>query len=80
MKHKGKNQLSLEGAVHAARIYHGSESYTSIRNQQRLYTKMMQAIARAARTLEMDETSVAIEIGAEAARRGPIRPIPGKDF
>lgn len=63
-----------------AQLYHGSSGYTNLRDQQRLYTRMQNAIIARAKKQGWDPTEYATVIHNEAERRGAIRPTPAKDF
>ena len=68
----------VEAAVHAARLYIGSDQFSPIRDQQKLYSRMQKKIAAVAKKRGMDEHVVSTQITSEAKRRGGIRPLPGK--
>lgn len=69
-----------EKAVHAARLYHGSMTTTTVRQQQKLYDRYMKACHRLAKDFGMDLVNVVEQVGAEASRRGALTPVPGKDI
>jgi hypothetical protein len=68
----------IENAVKAARLYAGATA-CDIRQAQRLYDRMRKATDRVAKARNMDPASALEQICAEAARRGAITPMPGKD-
>lgn len=70
----------IEAAVKAAQLYAGCGAIVRIRDAQKLYNRMRKAIQRVADTRGMDFNNVHDQITAEAAKRGPICPIPGKDI
>jgi len=69
----------IEAAVRATRLYLGSTS-CRMRDQQRLYERMNRLIDGLAERTGMEPSGVRFQIGTEANRRGPIAPIPGKDY
>lgn len=75
-----KTPRDIEAAVHAARLYIGSDGTARIRDQQRLYAAMQRKIAAVAKRRGMDETDASEQITAKARELGPITPTPGKDF
>lgn len=73
------NKKILDSAVQAGRLYAGSVSTTSIRNQQKLYTRFMEKCARVSKLSGLDLDSVIEQIGSRVSSLGPLTPIPGKD-
>jgi hypothetical protein len=69
----------LEAAVKAAQLYHGSTA-CNVRDAQKLYTRMQKACDRVAKACGNTFENVMQQVGAEASRRGPITPTPGKDI
>jgi hypothetical protein len=68
----------LTTAVQAMRLYLGGVDFASVRDQQRLYNRMISAIERVARATGMDAADVQRQVEAEARRQGVIRPMPGQ--
>lgn len=79
MTPKRPPKAMLERAVKAAQLYCGSGSALGIRDQQRLYARMLTAAKRVADRAGIDVGSAAEQIAREAKRRGCITPTPGKD-
>jgi hypothetical protein len=69
----------IEKAVIATQLYMGSEGL-SVRIQDRFYQRMQRAIQSLAKKRELTLQHAHDEITREAARRGQIRPKPGKDY
>jgi hypothetical protein len=69
----------LARAVRAAQLYCGSGQTLGIRDQRRLYNRMMAAAKRVADRAGIDVGAAAEQIAREAKRRGCITPTPGKD-
>lgn len=70
----------IEKAVRTAQIYAGCLGRVSIKQAQRLYERMIKAAMSIAKKRGMSPDDVLRQIGEEAARRGPICPIPGRDI
>jgi hypothetical protein len=70
----------IECAVKAAQLYAGKGLRIRISDEQKLYARMMKAIANVAKKRGMDEGDAYRQITAEARRRGGITPMPGKDI
>lgn len=75
-----KAAKDITAAVHAARLYIGSDATTLLRDQQKLYNSMMKKIAAVAQRRNMDEYSAYEQIIDAAKSLGGIRPIPGRDI
>lgn len=73
-----KPPKDVEAAVHAAQLYIGSDQFSPVRDQQKLYNQMQKKIAAVAKKRGMAEHIVGEQITAEAKRRGGLRPLPGK--
>jgi hypothetical protein len=76
---KKPSKKTLDAAVDAARLYHGSTG-APLRAQQRLYEQMRRKCANIAKNLGVDEFDVRSQVQDEARRRGSIVPRPGKDY
>ena len=70
----------LEKAVHYAQLYAGCLGNTSIKDAQRLYTRMIRSANAVAKRRGMSANDVLQQIAGEAARRGPKCPRPAKDY
>lgn len=69
----------LESAVKAMQLYHGSTT-ASIRDQTKLERQARNKVRAIAKSKGMAEYDVFDQISREAIRRGPLTPIPGKDY
>lgn len=76
-RRKRRITKAVARAVHLARLYAGSLA-TPIRVQQRLYQRMRTASLAVARATGVEDAPS--QISAEAARLGPLTPMPGKDY
>ena len=70
----------LDAAVRAARLYAGSDGKVRARDAEKLYRRMMRAVATVARAADMAEADVLEQIMDRALGLGPIIPIPGRDI
>jgi len=69
----------IEKAVKAVQLYAGCPD-VRIKDQQKLYSRMNKAIERVATKRGMSSQDAHDQIVREAARRGRIVPLPGKDI
>lgn len=72
-------KAKVEAAVKAVQLYAGSTS-CRIHDSQRLFTRMHAKIDAVVKATGMDRDDAHAQIAAEARRRGPICPMPGKDI
>lgn len=70
----------IEAAVKAAQLYAGCGAVVRIRDAQKLYNRLQKAVEKVAKARGMDFLNAHEQITAEASRRGPICPTPGKDI
>ena len=70
----------IDDDVKAFQLHAGADGFCSMRDQQKLYKAMMKTVERVAKKTGMSEQAVFDQLSAEAARRGPIRPTPAKDY
>ena len=72
----------LEAAVKAMQLYHGSvwSVWASVRDQSKLERQARSKIRSIAKARGMDEHVAFEQISREASRRGPMTPMPGKDY
>jgi hypothetical protein len=66
--------------VRAWQLYAGLGGRARVRDEQRLYERAQKLTSRVATKRGMDPYDAENQISAEARRRGPITPIPGKDI
>lgn len=76
MSNGDPTKRQIDRAVQAARLYAGSLTACTIRDQQRLYARYQAAM----RPLEKATSDAWDQIAARATALGPLRPTPGKDF
>lgn len=69
----------LDSAVRAMQLYMGSEG-ARIRDQQKLYNRAHKLAESVAAKTGLSSMEVWEQVGAEAQRRGALRPMPGKDI
>ena len=75
---KVKSKL-IEDAVIANQKYAGSLGARR-RDTEKLYSQYIKAVERVAKHYNMDYNDASDQIGNEASRRGPITPLPAKDY
>lgn len=74
------SKAALAAALKATQLYMGSQNYASVRDQQRLYTRMMNHVSRLAKATGLEEYEVQRQLTAEARKQGILRPQLGKDL
>ncbi len=77
---KPPTKAQLAAAVKTAQLYNGSLTCTSIRQQQRLYGRLMTQATAIARRAEMGVDDVLTQVTDHARKLGPLCPVPGKDI
>lgn len=70
----------IEAAIAAAQRYIGCDGKVNIRDQQRLYDRMMAKIDSVVKKRSLDRQQAHETIVGEAKKRGGVCPIPGKDM
>lgn len=72
-------KASVEAAVKAWQMYYGADGL-DIKRQQRFYNRAKKLTDKVATQHGMSSLSAHEQIQGEAARRGKIYPLPGKDY
>lgn len=73
-------RINAEKAVFEMQFYLGSVDYNNLRDQQKLYTRVRQSVAKLSAQTGQSEHSVWSAVENEARKRGLVRPIPGKNM
>lgn len=76
----GPSRKQLESAVRLAQLYQGAFEFSPIRDQERLYRRLLAIVGRIADAADISTTDAFEQVTREARRRGSIRPTPGKDI
>jgi hypothetical protein len=74
------SKAKLDKAVKATRLYLGSMTTTRIRDQQKLYDRMMKAANSIATETGMSLEDVLSQLDSQARRLGAMMPTAGKDI
>lgn len=77
---EGSPRPKGESAVKPMQLYLGSVDWASVRDQDKLYRRAKRAVDAICKRYGMEVAHCWNQVEAEAKRRGPIRPMPGKDF
>lgn len=73
-------KAQLDRAVKVMQLYLGSVDYVSVRDQERLYRRAMKQVEKIADQTGQLSSDIWSSIEGEARRRGPVRPLLGKDL
>lgn len=78
------NKALSEKAVHACRLYLGSQGFTDVKTETKFYQKMMKAfnalVSAHGGSGKVDTSYSYEQMFRIAGKRGAIKPVPGKDF
>jgi hypothetical protein len=74
------SKSKLNNGVMAWRYYLGSSGFAPYRVEEKFYRKAMWYVDKISDVSGMSKNDIQTALMEEAEKRGPIKPIPGKDY